>query len=130
VERSSLSEPMPRYICDKCKKGRVIGSFWMCKSRIFRGICNDCFRARSSGTIIFNCDEDHEYLEIPGKDWKIIGKGEVNAEHLTLGDWIANQKQAYGVLSSEGFPPLPSQRTAKRKEPHGGFGLSNSPYEE
>jgi ankyrin repeat protein len=99
VERSSSSEPIPRYNCDKCKKSRVVGSYWACKSCIFRGICSDCFRARSSGTAVFNCDADHEYLEIPGKDWKIAGKGEVNAEHLTLGDWIANQKQAYGIVS-------------------------------
>jgi hypothetical protein len=50
---------------------------------------------------MFNCDADHEYLEIPRKDWKILGKDEVNAEHLTLGDWIANQKQAYGVVSDD-----------------------------
>lgn len=101
VERSSSSEPMPRYICDECKKSGVIGSYWFCKSCIFRGICSDCFRVRSSGTAMFNCDADHEYLKIPGKDWKIVGKDEVNAEHMTLGDWIANQKQAHGVVSDD-----------------------------
>jgi hypothetical protein len=92
---------MPWYICDECKKSGVIGSYWFCKSYIFRGICSDCFRERSSGAVMFNCDADHEYLEIPGNDWKIVGKDEVNAGHLTLGDWIAIQKQAHGVVSDD-----------------------------
>ena len=101
VERSSSSEPIPLYRCDKCKKSRVVGSYWFCRSCIFRRICSDCFRTRSSGTALFNCDADHEYLEIPGKDWKTIDKDEVNAEHLTLEDWIANQKQAHGVVPDD-----------------------------
>lgn len=98
AKRSLLSEPMPQPTCSKCKKSGFIGSVWMCKSCFFRGICNDYFQARSSGIFLFNCDADHEYLGIPGKDWKFLGKEEVNTEHETLEDWIAKQKRAHGVL--------------------------------
>ena len=65
---------------------------------------------------MFNCDTDHEYLEIPGKDWKFLSKGEVNAEHLTLGDWLANQKQAHGVLSDGPYLHEPGDSIERERQ--------------
>jgi hypothetical protein len=95
LDRSPSSEPLPRFICDNCMASGFIGPYWICTSCIFRGICGDCFETRSKGILMPNCHANHQYLEIPGKDWKRFRQDEINAEGLILGEWIAHQKQAY-----------------------------------
>lgn len=65
-------------------------------------ICCECYAKRSKKDVAPGCNEDHEYLELGGQDWRDLGEDEINAEGQSLWEWICLQREKYRIEEEYG----------------------------
>jgi hypothetical protein len=93
TDNESESVPKEKVRCHICDGQE--GDMFKCKTCVFVLFCREC-RDKGDGANEKEPQcEGHDFLQIPGKEWKNLPKGKVNQEGQSFGEWLVVLQDRY-----------------------------------
>ena len=102
----SKHEPRHNILCHRCEGEDITGSRFVCHTCADVDICNSHMSQYESKSPDPGCKK-HQFLEVPGPQWKTFGNGKVNEVGETIDEWLARLLLRYGGVTP---PDLGNQR--------------------
>ena len=92
----SKHEPRHNILCHLCDD--IVGSRFVCRICADIDLCNTHMRAYKSKSPDPRCRK-HQFLEVPGPHWKVLGNEKVNAAGESIDEWLGRLLFKYGVVT-------------------------------
>jgi hypothetical protein len=86
------------HYCEQCFGNSM--PLYYCKTCILASFCSSCLENRKDDKMPW-C-RGHEYLKVPGDDWKNLPDGVVNMEGQSFLEWLTSLKERYDRDETEG----------------------------
>ncbi|CAF9943563.1 MAG: hypothetical protein ALECFALPRED_000695 [Alectoria fallacina] len=84
----SKHEPRHNILCHRCEDEDIIGSRFVCHTCADLDLCSSHMNQYDSKSPDPRCKR-HQFLKVPGPQWKEFGNGKVNEAGETADEWLA-----------------------------------------
>jgi hypothetical protein len=94
--KSDKTSPVHFAICDFCDRGRISGDRFVCSKCMDVDLCSVCMERYNKGESVQGC-EGHNFLRVPGEEWRQLREQEVNRCGETRDEWFERLVKKYRV---------------------------------
>ena len=94
----SKHEPRHNILCHRCEDDDIIGSRFVCHTCADMDLCSNHMSQYDSKPPDPRCKR-HQFLKVPGPQWKEFGNGKVNEAGETADEWLARLLFKYGAVT-------------------------------
>ena len=94
----SKHEPKHNILCHRCEDEDIVGSRFVCHTCADIDICSSHMSQYYLKSPDPRC-KNHQFLKVPGPQWKGLGNGKVNEAGETTDRWLARLLSKYGGVT-------------------------------
>ena len=114
----SKHEPRHNILCHLCDD--IVGSRFVCKTCADIDLCSTHMRAYKSKSPDPRCRK-HQFLEVPGPQWKDLGNEKMNAAGESIDEWLGRLLSKYGSVTPSTTGTQRLQRLSSNHHDSGTF---------